>query len=499
MPVVKICLPCYTWFCCCITYQFHVFTESFQDDDELKTTTEVLSYNAKELPIGSNVTVLCKTKIMGSYMWWQFNDKNVTEEDRFFLEMESENINKETGNTYEVSILHIVNVDLKHAGDYVCHVLKRDYIDISKIILNVTLPAKVMKHSQSVRTKLHQNIALNCEVMGYPITHVYWTKDKENATVDVKTQSLNQTMVNTTIYVNEITKKDNGTYTCHVETTIFNDSKSCEILVLDKPQVNIDFVKAIGTSQIYLNWTVNDGNEPDSLYYRVQFMTQGDSNWYYYQHRIEGGNRSYVLKDMKNNTEYTLRMIAINSEGESQHATSPPIKTLLKDIIFIPEVKVPGVSASSITISWTGPPDEYKDYIHYYQLLSQSNNESAPLETITPVKQDNLYMFSNLNPATLYNFQVAACSEYSNTCGPWSAKVNGTTMDGISGPPSNITVDCRFDNISQTGSVFVAWKAPANPHGTIMSYNVSASTLKMYFISININKRNVILQHINTQ
>lgn len=423
--------------------------------------------------MGYNVTVLCKTKIMGSYMWWQFNDKNVTEEDRFFLEMESENINKETGNTYEVSILHIVNVDLQHSGIYVCHVLKEDDLDISQLILNVTLPAKVVKHSQSIRTKLHQNVALYCEVVGYPIMHVYWTKDKENITVDVKTETINQTMKNTTIFVNEIIKKDNGTYTCHIDTINSNDSNSFEILVLDKPQVNIDFVKAIGTSQIYLNWTVNDGNEADSLYYRVQYMTQGDSNWYYYQHRIEGGNRSYVLKEMKNTTEYTLRMIAINSEGESQHSTSQPVKTLSADIIFIPEVKVPGVSVSSITISWTGPPDEYKDYIHYYQLLSESSNDSDPLETITPAKKSNLYMFSNLSPATTYNFRVAACSEYSNTCGPWSGKVNGTTMDGISGPPSNVTVECRFDKISQTGSVFVAWKPPFNPHGTIMSYNVN--------------------------
>lgn len=462
---------------------FSIFLD--QDDDELKTTTEVLDLNHNELPMGYNVTIICKTKMMHSDIWWQFNDKNVTEEDRFYLEKESENINPEIGKTYEVSILHIINVDLQHTGSYVCHVLRKDEIDISKIILNVTLPAKVTKHSQSIRTKLHQNVVLNCEVTGYPINHVYWLKDKENITADVKTVTLNETTQNTTIHVNEITKKDNGTYTCVVETINSNDSKSFEILVLDKPQVNIDFVKAIGTSQIYLNWTVNDGNQPDSLFYRVQYMTQGDSNWYYYQHKIEGGNRSYVLKDMKNNTEYTLKIIAINSEGESQHSTSQPIKTLTKDIIFIPEVKVPGVTVSSITISWTGPPDEIKDYIHYYQLLSQSSNDSDPLETIAPAGKSNLYMFSNLNAATTYDFQVAACSEYSNTCGPWSAKVNGTTMDGISGPPANVTVECRFDNISQTGSVVVAWKPPINPHGTIMSYNVSPAVTRKNFNSAN--------------
>lgn len=441
----------------------------------MKTTTEVLNFNSNQLPIGYNVTVICKTTIMGSYIWWQFNNKNVTEEDRFYLEVESENINKESGSKFEVSILHIVNVGLQHAGEYVCHALKETEIDISRIVLNVTLPAKIEKISATVRTKLHQNVELNCLIVGYPIQRISWFKDSEPLFIETDTKSINETLKNSTIQIKEVTKKDNGTYTCYVEAINSNDSRSTEILVLDKPQISIKFVKAIGTSEIFLNWTVNDGNEPNSLYYRVQYMTPGDSNWFYYQHKIDGGNHSYVLNDMKNHTEYTLRMIAINSEGESHPFKSEPVMTLTENPIFIPEVKVTGVTVNSITISWTSPPDSLKDYVHYYQLLSQTNNKSDILETISPANELNLYMFSNLNPATAYNFQVAACSEYSNTCGPWSAKVNGTTMDGISGPPSNVSVECRFDNISQTSFVFVTWKPPDNPHGTIMSYNVRIS------------------------
>lgn len=146
---------------------------------------------------------------------------------------------------------------------------------------------------------------------------------------------------------------------------------------------------------------------------------------------------------------------------------------LSEDPEFIPDVKVTGVTVNSITIKWETPPENLKDHVHMYKLISQAENSSAAREAFYPASDENLYMFSALSPATTYNFQVAACNEYSKQCGRFSVKVNGTTMDGISGPPVNVTVECRFDNISQTSFVYVAWKPPLSPHGTIMSYNVS--------------------------
>jgi hypothetical protein len=43
----------------------------------------------------------------------------------------------------------------------------------------------------------------------------------------------------------------------------------------DKPLVKIDFVKAVGRNQIFLNWTVDDGNQPIEQYsIKVYTLTQ---------------------------------------------------------------------------------------------------------------------------------------------------------------------------------------------------------------------------------
>ncbi|XP_063928101.1 tyrosine-protein phosphatase 69D isoform X3 [Zophobas morio] len=445
------------------------------EDEERAVTIEVLTFNSTQLPYGENVTIICKSKWVDSFILWTFDERNITDgENGFKLEMESENINTKSGKKSEVSILHIVNIDLKHVGDYKCHSTHKLELalDFCKITLNVTLPAQIVQISPPIHTKLHQNIDLYCVIKGYPIEDIKWFKDDELLPSDLWTvKTINETLKNTTLTVSEVTKKDNATYTCLASNGHNTVNSSSAILVLDKPQITIDFVKAIGINKVYLNWTVNDGNDPKHLKYTIQYMLSGDSNWIFFQNKIDEKARSYVLKDIfKNNTECTIRIKAKNSEGESQYSTSTPVRMLSEDPVFIPEVKVTGVTVSSITISWSTPTDDLKDHVQYYTLYLKTNNSS--FNAIHPVSKENYHMFSELDPATNYNFQVAACSEYSQTCGPPSDVVNGTTMDGISGPPSNPTIQCRFDNISQISFVHITWQAPIKPHGMILYYHV---------------------------
>lgn len=398
---------------------------------------------------------------------------------RYIFEKESENINKVSGKKSEFSILHIINVSFHHVGEYICHSANGSDLDFAKLRLNVTMPANVLETSKTVRTKIDKNVEIYCIVEGYPFGELKWFKNGEELNKDlVQIHDLNTTQRNLTLHITDVKKKDNGTYICYVETPYnTNANSSVDILVLDKPHVTLDLVKPIGKNRIYLNWTANDGNEPSSLFFRVQYMTSGDSKWFFYPHEIGGGNRSYVLQDIfEPDTEYSLRIIAVNSEGESQYSvTSAPIRTLKEDPQFIPEVKVTGVTMNSITISWGNPPDELKDLIHFYKLIARPYNKSVVWESdhYPNSDQTHIHMFTNLTSATNYSFQIAACSDYSKLCGNFSAPINGTTMDGISGPPSNVSVECRWDAVSQTGLVFVAWQPPLNPQGKVMSYDVS--------------------------
>ncbi len=90
-----------------------------------------------------------------------------------------------------------------------------------------------------------------------------------------------------------------------------------------------------------------------------------------------------------------------------------------------------------------------------------------------PVGNYPTYLWTDLEPATEYTFHVAACNGYTMDCGTASEAVRGTTEDGLSGEPSGLEIDCKFDNISGMNYVDVSWSHPTRPNGEIEYYNVS--------------------------
>lgn len=389
------------------------------------------------------------------------------------VDRESENIND--AQKYEVSFLRITTVNLTHVGNYKCYATNKSDLDFAHKEFNVTLPPKVVQISKKVKTKLHSDVELFCIISLYPLVSVTWYKDDEK--IDAKsynTIAINATYVNSTLKIPQVTNKYNGTYVCEGKTSRDSNKAVTEVLVLNKPEVAIDTIKAIGKSKVYFNWTLNDGNDPDHIKYSIQYMAKGDTTWIYYQNPIDSDARSHVIRDVfKANSSYKIRIKAENTEGESQYNESQMVHTLSEDPIFEPEVKVTGVAMVSITMCWSEPPKELSDFVQYYTLkVFKTDNESDTLETVVPASTKD-HMFDDLEPATMYNIQIKACSEYSQECGPWSKIVNGTTMDGFAGPVSNPYSECKFENIGHTNSIFISWKPPVNPHGTIVSYNVN--------------------------
>ena len=82
-----------------------------------------------------------------------------------------------------------------------------------------------------------------------------------------------------------------------------------------------------------------------------------------------------------------------------------------------------------MTVAWIPPPPELREHVHYYYIVATKNG-SEPKEAIHPVQQNSFYAFQYLEPATTYNFKIAACNEYTQKCGNWSKEVNATTLDG---------------------------------------------------------------------
>ncbi|XP_014226420.1 tyrosine-protein phosphatase 69D [Trichogramma pretiosum] len=417
----------------------------------------IVSQDPHGVESGSTPSLICKTIEPSPSIWWSYNDKNLTSvKDSEFMER-----------------LDIKQATRQDSGNYTCNsVLSSGYVS-KTIYIRVIEPAKV-EASKKIRVKTSEPIQLTCDFYGNPISNFKWSKSNDDNQERLKNMTtwsqVNETHVSLTLSFKSATRKDNGTYTCGAED--FNGAVTAErhLFVIDVPLINIDFLKTVGAGSIFLNWTVNNGNEPIESYV-IQYMKNGSETWQYHTELINGKNTSYVLKGLEKGAAYQVGITAKNKIGKSHLYIDPTwIKTLEKDPIFIPELTVNGMTPNTATISWHQPPPHLKEHIHYYIIGASHGNQNR--EAIAPVQHNQLYLFEYLEPATTYKFKISACNEYTKVCGNWSKEVQAETLDGVPSAPRKLTVSCRFDNISRTSLMAINWEPPEKANGIIIQYKI---------------------------
>lgn len=276
---------------------------------------------------------------------------------------------------------------------------------------------------------------MTCHIYGEPLSNFSWSKGNDtddnlerlkNMTTFVQA---NETHVVLTLTFKSATRKDNGTYTCRARDYYGSVSADRHLFILDVPLVSIDFLKSVGEGSIFLNWTVNNGNEPIKNYF-IQYMKNGTDTWQYNSEPIHGMNSSYVLKGLDKEAAYQIGIWAINKNGKSHVQVDPRwIKTLEKDPVFVPKLNVNGMTSSSVTLSWNPPPKDLIEQIHYYNIVASHESQTREA-VVVPIQGIYLYPFEYLEPATTYKFKISSCSEFTRQCGNWSNEVEAETLDG---------------------------------------------------------------------
>lgn len=184
--------------------------------------------------------------------------------------------------------------------------------------------------------KVLEQAILTCHIYGDPISNLSWSKGNDSDNQGYLKDHMNVTRVNET-YVQltlnflSVTRKDNGTYNCHAQ-DYSKRSLTAEVhlFVIEVPQVSIDFMKAVGAGSIFLNWTLNNGNEPIQRYF-IQNLKKGTDQWQYNKEQIEGGITSYVLTGLEKGTPYQIKISATNSVGSSHIQIDPRWITTLEE------------------------------------------------------------------------------------------------------------------------------------------------------------------------
>ncbi|XP_008485434.1 tyrosine-protein phosphatase 69D, partial [Diaphorina citri] len=269
-------------------------------------------------------------------------------------------------------------------------------------------PGRVLR-TEDARGNVSSRATLSCILEGYPLENVTWERDqgsgldespdKTNFTI----RQVNKTTVETHLEFPKLNRRDNGSYLCKAEGVEGPVVGVANLYVLDVPHVYIDVVKVVGARRIFLNWTLNDGNEPVQEYI-IKTITNGSSQWTFYPEKVPGGNTSYIIRNLEPNTEYKIKLYAKNSIGKGIEQDTPVFyKTFEKDADFTPEVSLKAITPNAINIGWSSPPKELQDHVHYYQLLMYNNNTRK--ETVQSANASNLYMFRDLHSATNYLFK----------------------------------------------------------------------------------------------
>ncbi|XP_030375463.1 tyrosine-protein phosphatase 69D [Scaptodrosophila lebanonensis] len=433
--------------------------------------------------IGKNWSLLCRSENEAAS--WIFNNNTIEKANRRYS-IKAEMIKTDENLTNKFSNkLTIHNLTESDTGSYFCDTAWNNH-SIEFKLQTFLHPTIVESTPEKIKCLIEEAVELYCLIRIYPQNtsiheQLKWLKDGSSFASPDNTSaisSVNVTHLNFTQSFVGVNKKDNGTYKCvlYNEADVEITSKEITLLILDVPQVSIDYAKAVGANRIYLNWTVNNGNDPIQNYF-VQYSQEGSPSFIYHPDFISGNNTSYVLGSFQPNTTYILRISAKNSRGRGTHHTHPNgITTLTADPVFIPKVETTGSTASTITIGWSPPPQELLEYIQYYELMVSESGEVPKLieETVYQQNSRNLpYMFDNLKTATDYEFKVRACSDLTKICGPWSEVVNGTTMDGAASKPTDLTVHCHRQNISRLNSISISWNVPNKPNGKIVSYLIT--------------------------
>jgi len=414
-------------------------------------------------------------------IWWQKDGVNLTSG-------ESEKYSSEVLKTSEgvvSSQLVVRDVAWDDEGGYTCRARDGNEGRIEKNKATIAVQAKpVNVGKESGSGNVSQTLELSCQFEGKPLPVVSWllhgkviTEDPEK--YEITEDNISDKTVNSLLKILNLEHSDNGTYLCHGKNPHNSDTAIVDAFILDSPAVQVDHIVAVSSSKLFINWTVTSWNLPVTGY--ILSFREGDTNqWKYHMvSQIDAGSTSYLMSNLTANKPYSIKMAAKNDHGTGEFNTyHQAVNTLDFDPIFKPEVSIKGITKNSISVGWNDPPEKFKEHIHFYRA---SKDDGEHVSEVLHTQPYPLHLWGDLQSASSYKFTVSACNEYSGECSPPSEVMPGTTYDGLSGPPADVVMSCRSDNISVFNWVDVKWQRPVTPNGNIEFYNIELTGRARYF------------------
>ncbi|XP_053279499.1 neural cell adhesion molecule 1b isoform X4 [Pleuronectes platessa] len=310
-----------------------------------------------------------------------------------------------------VSSLTLKYVKYTDAGSYLCTATSAIGEDSQSAYLEVRYAPKILGEV-AVYTWEGNAVNISCEVKAHPSdASIVWLRDRlqlpNSNTTNIK---IFRTPSVSFLQITPESENDFGSYNCSASNEMGTESKEFLLIQAEVPSApSVSEVRPFSTSaQIQFA-------EPDStggvsvLKYKAEWRTQGRGSWAQGVYLVEDGSISEVtITGLKPESNYEMRLSAINGKGEGESSPAEFFKT--EPVRKPNPPKLEGAlqpKGNSLRVGWIKQDDGGSPILHYLIRYKPIQASEWKPEIRLPSGSDYVVL-SSLEWDTEYNVYVVA-------------------------------------------------------------------------------------------
>ncbi|XP_040005516.1 neuronal cell adhesion molecule a isoform X1 [Xiphias gladius] len=365
--------------------------------------------------------------------------------------------------TLEIHVAQPLN-----SGKYTCIATNNLGIKENHVFLEVKEPTRILKQPEYKVVQRGMSAMFECKVKHDPslIPTMTWLKDSgelpDDERFEVDADSLT---------IKDVTKEDEGTYTCIMNTTLDQDSASAMLTVVEKPDPPTDLELTDQTERsVQLSWIPGDEHNSPTQKFLIQYEDLLHQPGVWINLTEVGGTSTTAQLNLSPYVYYSFRVLALNRVGYSnpsqpsrQYRTNPAAPDENPS-----DVQGVGTEPGNLVISWTpltgfqsnGPGLEY-----IVQWRQKDMDEDWSSKNVANVSQ---FVVSGTPTFVPYEIKVQALNDYGS--GPEPEVVIGYSGEDLPlAAPDSVQVMVHNSTLAE-----VHWQPVSSPslRGKLQGYKV---------------------------
>uniref|UniRef100_A0AAY5KGW2 Neural cell adhesion molecule 1b n=1 Tax=Esox lucius TaxID=8010 RepID=A0AAY5KGW2_ESOLU len=273
------------------------------------------------------------------------------------------------GNVVVRSDARVSSLTLKYArftdaGHYLCSARNAIGVDSQAAYLEVSYAPKI-QGSVTVYTWEGNPANISCEVQAHPSdVSIQWLRDGfQLPNANVTNIRVFQSTAASYLEVTPESENDFGSYNCTASNEIGTESKEFLLIQADVPSA-----PALGLVEAFSSSARVEFQEPDAtggvpiLRYRAEWKSVGRGSWAQRLYEVQG----VTITGLKPDTNYEVKMSAINGKGEGE--TSPAVVFKTEPVREPNPPKLEGTlqtKGNSLKVNWIKQDDGGSPITHY--------------------------------------------------------------------------------------------------------------------------------------